>query len=110
MASTISLLIRSGISPVERNAQMTSTAPLAETPAARYRGRRSLSRLANAYVLVITGWTQAPPAVKAASRASDCLPDPATPTSSAVPQGVRRTRDMRMKWRSASLNRMRLAA
>ena len=46
----------------------------------------------------------------AASRVSDCLPEPPTPTSSAEPRGVRMMRAMRMKWISASSKSTRSTA
>ena len=50
------------------------------------------------------------PAVYAARRVSDCLPEPPTPTSSAEPRGVRMMRLIRMKWSSASLKSTRSTA
>eukprot|EP00967_Tisochrysis_lutea_P041116 scaffold49383_cov27-Tisochrysis_lutea.AAC.13 len=54
----------------------------------------------------MTGCTHSLPVSAAASRARDCLPEPATPTSSAAPRGALIMRAMCIKWWSASLKRI----
>ena len=83
---------------------------LAKTPACRYSGLKSSSKLIAEYAFVIVICENVAPATNDASRVSDCLPEPPTPTSSAQPRGILRMREMRMKWRSASSNSTRSTA
>lgn len=61
--------------------------------------------------LVIVIWKFLYPGMKEASLVSDCLPLPPTPTSMALPRGVRIIRDIRIRWIIASLkNTISMAA
>ena len=50
------------------------------------------------YACVSLSWTTEKPPMNAASRVSDCLPLPPTPTNSALPRGLSRMREMRQTW------------
>ena len=56
------------------------------------------------YVLVISIWKNSISDMEAASRESDCRPEPPTPSRSALPSGWRITRDTRATCPTASTN------
>mmetsp|Transcript_13360 Transcript_13360/g.32664 ORF Transcript_13360/g.32664 Transcript_13360/m.32664 type:complete len:278 (-) Transcript_13360:588-1421(-) len=76
-------------------------------PAILYSALMSSNRLVVLYVLVTVIWNVYAPAMYAASRDSDCLPEPPTPTSSAWPLGLDTMREMRHTCFMASSNSTR---
>mmetsp|Transcript_21952 Transcript_21952/g.64635 ORF Transcript_21952/g.64635 Transcript_21952/m.64635 type:complete len:278 (-) Transcript_21952:8241-9074(-) len=129
MASSSSRGKRLGSSPVLRKMLTYSRKPsslislsvkrnttgLPCTPARRYRGLKSSSRLFALYERVMVIWKSCAVVMYAASRVSDCLPDPPTPTSSAEPRDMAKMRVMRMRcsmqsWKNTRSTRSNLKA
>ena len=64
-------------------------------PVAEYRANTSCLKSLIEYACVSLIWKTVWPPMKAARRVSDCLPEPPTPTSSALPRGSEMMREMR---------------
>lgn len=74
------------------------------SPASLYMALMSSNSAAWPYCLVMVIWNGVAPARCAASRVSDCLPEPPTPTSSAEPRSEASRREMRHRCSSAASN------
>ena len=80
---------------------------LLSQPALNMKLFRSSCHAAVSYVRVISMPMHLTSHIEAASRASDCRPEPPTPTSSAQPRGCVMTRESRARCRHASVKKTR---
>mmetsp|Transcript_9193 Transcript_9193/g.38628 ORF Transcript_9193/g.38628 Transcript_9193/m.38628 type:complete len:250 (-) Transcript_9193:487-1236(-) len=118
ISSFSSLVMRSGMYPDDSKSLMytrnrssmicpsviRNVTGLPLTPALMYRLSRSALKSAMPYEEVTEIWNTSYWQMNVASLASDCLPEPPTPTSIALPRGRSRMRVTRVTWSMACSN------